>query len=65
MPMAMAAPESTTACSALNTPASSSYRNDRDTLLMRSVWLNALPSRVRVRVMVDVDVTVPLVTCAL
>jgi hypothetical protein len=32
---------------------------------MRSVWLNALPSRVRVRVMVDVDVTVPLVTCAL
>jgi hypothetical protein len=31
---------------------------------MRSVWLNALPSRVRVRVMVDVDVTVPLVTWA-
>jgi hypothetical protein len=29
---------------------------------MRSVWLNALPSRVLVRVMVDVDVTVPLVT---
>jgi hypothetical protein len=32
---------------------------------MRSVWLNAFPSSVRVRVMVDVDVTVPLVTCAL
>jgi hypothetical protein len=32
---------------------------------MRSVWLNALPSRVRVRVIVEVDVTVPLVICTL
>jgi hypothetical protein len=32
---------------------------------MRSVWLNAFPSSVRVRVIVDVVVMVPEVTWAL